>query len=58
MDFNDPSSYISIISSVLLIISEVLPFLPCKPNGLIDVLFIDNKGIVFDKILLSAVLNG
>ena len=27
-------------------------------DSLIDVLFIDNKGIVFDKVLLSAILNG
>ena len=39
MSFNDPTSYISIISSALLIISEILPFLPCKPNGLIDFIF-------------------
>ena len=36
MDFNEPTSYISIISSTLLILSEILPFLPCKPNGIID----------------------
>jgi hypothetical protein len=39
MDFRDPSSYISIISSVLLIISEILPFLPCHANGLFDSVF-------------------
>ena len=39
MDFKDPSSYASIISAVLLIISEILPFLPCKPNGLVDTIF-------------------
>ena len=39
MDFNDPSSYISIISSILLIISEVIPFLPCNSNGIIDTFF-------------------
>lgn len=39
MDFGDPSSYISIISSALLIISEILPFLPCNANGLFDTLF-------------------
>ena len=39
MDFRDPSSYVSIISAVLLLVSEILPFLPCKPNGLIDTIF-------------------
>ena len=39
MDFGDPSSYISIISSTLLIISEILPFLPCNANGLFDSVF-------------------
>ena len=39
MDFGDPSIYISIISSVLLIISEILPFLPCHANGLFDSVF-------------------
>jgi len=39
MDFEDPSSYISIISSALLIISEILPFLPCNANGLFDSIF-------------------
>jgi hypothetical protein len=37
--FRDPSSYISIISSSLLIVSEILPFLPCNANGLFDSVF-------------------
>ena len=37
--FRDPSSYISIISSSLLIVSEILPFLPCNANGLFDSIF-------------------
>lgn len=37
MNINDPAVYISILSSSLLIISEILPFLPCKPNGLCDI---------------------
>ena len=36
MNFNDPQTYISIISYVLLFLSEVLPFLPCKSNGVVD----------------------
>ena len=27
-------------------------------NGVINIMFIDNKGIVTDKLLLSAILNG
>ena len=37
MSINDPAIYISILSSSLLIISEILPFLPCKPNGVFDI---------------------
>jgi len=35
MDVNNPQTYISIISSTLLIISEVLPYLPCSSNGIV-----------------------
>jgi len=35
MDVNNPQTYISIISSTLLIISEVLPYLPCRSNGIV-----------------------
>ena len=35
MDVNDPQTYISIISSTLLIISEILPYLPCSSNGIV-----------------------
>jgi hypothetical protein len=35
MDVNSPQTYISIISSTLLIISEVLPYLPCSSNGIV-----------------------
>ena len=39
MNLNEPSIYISIISSSLLIISELLPFLPTNCNGLLHTLF-------------------
>ena len=58
MSFQDPASYISVISSSLLIISELLPFLPCKPNGLIDIIFkldkytIENNCRNYDKELI------
>lgn len=39
MSFDDPQMYVSIISSFFLICSEVLPFLPCKSNGLFEFLF-------------------
>jgi hypothetical protein len=33
--YYDPSFYISIISTVSLIVSEILPFLPIKSNGIL-----------------------
>lgn len=39
MNLNDPATYISITSSVLLILSEILPFLPTNCNGLLHTLF-------------------
>jgi hypothetical protein len=39
MNLNEPTVYISIISSSLLIISELLPFLPTNCNGLLHTLF-------------------
>jgi len=36
MKFDEPQTYISIISTVFLMFSEILPFLPCKSNGLFD----------------------
>lgn len=39
MNLNDPATYISIISSSLLILSEILPFLPTNCNGLLHTLF-------------------
>ena len=39
MNLNEPTIYISIISSSLLIISELLPFLPTNCNGLLHPLF-------------------
>ena len=38
MNVSDPSTYISLFSSILLILSEILPFLPCKSNGVIQIL--------------------
>ncbi len=38
MNFSDPSTYISLLSSILLILSEILPFLPCKSNGLVQIM--------------------
>lgn len=38
MNINDPAVYLSILTTTLLIISEVLPFLPCKPNGLCHII--------------------
>lgn len=38
MNFSDPSTYIRLCSSILLILSEILPFLPCKSNGVIQIL--------------------
>ena len=34
MDLKNPETYVSIISSALLIISEILPYLPCSSNGI------------------------
>lgn len=39
MNLNDPATYISIITSSLLIFSEILPFLPTNCNGLLHTLF-------------------
>ena len=39
MNSNEPTIYISIISSSLLIISELLPFLPSNCNGVLHTLF-------------------
>ena len=33
--YYDPSFYISIISTVSLLVSEILPFLPIKSNGIL-----------------------
>ena len=33
--FDNPSFYISIFSSVCFVISEILPFLPIKGNGIV-----------------------
>ena len=52
MNFNEPESYISIISTVFLILSEVLPFLSCKSNGLFDFVitfFKNNQKCIEDK---------
>ena len=52
MNFNEPGSYISIISTVFLILSEVLPFLSCKSNGLFDFVitfFKNNQKCIEDK---------
>ena len=37
MNFSDPSTYVSLFSSILLILSEILPFLPCKSNGVVQI---------------------
>lgn len=33
---NDPTMYLAIVGNVLLIISEILPFIPCAANGICD----------------------
>lgn len=33
--YNNPSTYISIFSSICLVASEILPFIPIKGNGII-----------------------
>jgi hypothetical protein len=38
MNWTEPESYISIISTFLFVFSEILPFLPCKSNGLIQLI--------------------
>ena len=39
LNLNDPTLYVSIVSSSLLILSEILPFLPTNCNGLLHTLF-------------------
>lgn len=36
MDFTEPEHFISLISTILLVMSEILPFLPCRSNGIAD----------------------
>lgn len=38
MNFTEPEHYVSLISTILFVLSELLPFLPCKSNGIIDCL--------------------
>ena len=38
MNVDNPQTYISIISSALLIISEILPYLPCASNGISQII--------------------
>ncbi len=38
MNFSEPEHFISLISTILLLLSEILPFLPCKSNGIADFL--------------------
>lgn len=38
--FNNPSFYISIASSIGFIVSEILPFIPMKSNGVLHALLV------------------
>ena len=38
MPYQDPSFYISVVSSACLFMSEILPFLPIKSNGFIEMI--------------------